>query len=465
MSSGPRFRVRTRRFARPKPGPRRLLEDRGPVERSVNARAFAQSAMDPGLLAVAGDDGVFLSRDRGETWTASGYGLMGFRSSSRLLLRRMKRERFLPAPIGRLSERATPGRPGSGSHREWFSTRRCIRSISSPPRRASLWVSTCGWVYRSVDSGDHWVRLTTGFTNRRSPAMKLDPTARAFSTRVLSADSTDPTTAAAPGIWFARDPRRFSARRGSPTAGSMWDRSERGCSFRTMPALHSSGNRWSRGSANSGRRGRSGRLRARRFLRANGGIESGVWELRDGRADQISRAAPPGGSSWRPDRVSRRRLVCGSASTLVSRDGPDVCRPRPSAAGQNSRFVRRRTARRATRPDGIGCLQLRRWRHIHFCQRDFRRASKRPDRASARWGGRARGRNGDRAVSWNGGGIAKALPGPLRRSVRLQLLRIPFAPISGSIRSGRPDAGARIRRQAPSAASPDCLESCRFPVR
>ena len=39
-----------------------------------------------------------------------------------------------------------------------------------------IWVSTCGWVYHTEDGGDRWTRFKNGFTNRRSHAVRRDPT-------------------------------------------------------------------------------------------------------------------------------------------------------------------------------------------------------------------------------------------------------------------------------------------------
>lgn len=41
-----------------------------------------------------------------------------------------------------------------------------------------IWVSTCGWVYRTQDGGDRWTRSKTGFTNRRSHNVRRDPRRR-----------------------------------------------------------------------------------------------------------------------------------------------------------------------------------------------------------------------------------------------------------------------------------------------
>jgi hypothetical protein len=44
---------------------------------------------------------------------------------------------------------------------------------SSDPK--DIWVSTCGWVYRTQDGGNRWTRFKDGFTNRRSHNVRRDP--------------------------------------------------------------------------------------------------------------------------------------------------------------------------------------------------------------------------------------------------------------------------------------------------
>ncbi|MEO8033994.1 MAG: YCF48-related protein [Acidobacteriota bacterium] len=39
----------------------------------------------------------------------------------------------------------------------------------------SVWVSTCGWVYNSPNSGDNWTRYRDGFNNRRVHTIEVDP--------------------------------------------------------------------------------------------------------------------------------------------------------------------------------------------------------------------------------------------------------------------------------------------------
>jgi photosystem II stability/assembly factor-like uncharacterized protein len=44
-----------------------------------------------------------------------------------------------------------------------------------PDQPDSVWVSTCGWVYNSPNSGDNWTRYRDGFNNRRVHTIEVDP--------------------------------------------------------------------------------------------------------------------------------------------------------------------------------------------------------------------------------------------------------------------------------------------------
>src|SRR6266511_3506146 len=97
----------------------------------VATRSLALVPGDPTVLAVGGDDGVRLTRDGGATWSRIAEGMV------------------LDATIY-----------------TWD-------FAGSDPR--DIWVSTCGWVYRTKAGGDHWTRFKNGFTNRRSHAVRRDP--------------------------------------------------------------------------------------------------------------------------------------------------------------------------------------------------------------------------------------------------------------------------------------------------
>jgi photosystem II stability/assembly factor-like uncharacterized protein len=44
-----------------------------------------------------------------------------------------------------------------------------------PENPDSVWVSTCGWVYNSPNSGENWTRFRDGFNNRRIHDIEVDP--------------------------------------------------------------------------------------------------------------------------------------------------------------------------------------------------------------------------------------------------------------------------------------------------
>ena len=142
---------------------------------TVATRALALASGDPALLAAAGDDGVRLSRDGGETWSRTGTdtpGLVQVESlafdpaDSRVLYAGTWRQAFRTRDGGATWSRIAEGMVLDASVYSWdFS--------GADPR--DIWVSTCGWVYRTRDGGDRWTRFKNGFTNRRSHAVRRDP--------------------------------------------------------------------------------------------------------------------------------------------------------------------------------------------------------------------------------------------------------------------------------------------------
>jgi photosystem II stability/assembly factor-like uncharacterized protein len=142
---------------------------------AVATRSLALVPGEPATLAVGGDDGVRLSRDSGETWSRTGAdtaGLVQVESLAfdpvdpRVLYAGTWRQAFRTRDGGLNWARIAEGMVLDASIYSWdFS--------GSDPR--DIWVSTCGWVYRTKDGGDRWTRYKTGFTNRRSHAIRRDP--------------------------------------------------------------------------------------------------------------------------------------------------------------------------------------------------------------------------------------------------------------------------------------------------
>lgn len=143
--------------------------------RAVTTRALALAPGEPRLLAVAGDDGVRLSQDGGKTWTKTGDGVPGLQQveslafdpgDRRVLYAGTWRQAFRTRDGGASWTRIAQGMVLDASVYSWDFD-------AADPR--DVWVSTCGWVYRTRDGGDRWTRSTTGFTNRRSHAVRRDP--------------------------------------------------------------------------------------------------------------------------------------------------------------------------------------------------------------------------------------------------------------------------------------------------
>ena len=251
-------------------------------DRSVDARAFAQSPGDPRLLACGGDDGVFLSRDGGECWKPSGEGVAGLALVQSLA--------FDPAD---------PATLYAGTYRQAFRTRDAGRSWSriaagmvldatvysfdfDPHDPSRVWVSTCGWVYRSDDGGDRWTRFTAGFTNRRTPVVHLDPrTGRLY------------LGSLGEGMFYSDD------------RGATIVPASDGLDEARVPAMASDPAEPSRVL----------------FLRAYGGVESGVWETVGGETRQLSADSPPGAFALAASVIAGRTVwMTASASSLLVSD-------------------------------------------------------------------------------------------------------------------------------------------------
>jgi photosystem II stability/assembly factor-like uncharacterized protein len=142
---------------------------------TVGTRALAVVPGEPALLAIGGDDGVRLSRDGGATWARTGTNTPGLvqveslafdPADPKVLYAGTWRQAFRTKDGGATWARIAEGMVLDATVYAWDFD-------GSNPK--DIWVSTCGWVYRSKDGGDRWTRFKTGFTNRRSHAVRRDP--------------------------------------------------------------------------------------------------------------------------------------------------------------------------------------------------------------------------------------------------------------------------------------------------
>jgi photosystem II stability/assembly factor-like uncharacterized protein len=145
-------------------------------EKSVPARALAVAPGPVPVLAAGGDEGVRISRDGGRTWAPSGSSVDGLRLVESLAFD-PKDPGTLYAGTWRQAFRTTDGGATWARIAEGMVLDATVYAWdfdAANPR--DVWVSTCGWVYHSESGGDRWTRFTQGFTNRRSHAVRRDPT-------------------------------------------------------------------------------------------------------------------------------------------------------------------------------------------------------------------------------------------------------------------------------------------------
>src|SRR6185369_9404276 len=188
-----------------------------------------------------------------------------------------------------------------------------------------IWVSTCGWVYRTKDGGDRWIRSKNGFTNRRSHAIRRDPTR--------------------PGVVYAAT---VGGLHRSTDGGETWSRISRESLVVTALEVDRVTGRLYVGTEGEGvftsddggatlahgsvglTEGRVSDLVADPneperlfFFRAYGGEETGVWEARGLKVRRVSRDPLPPAASLVAYRGAAGRtvlLLSSSSGLLFSRD-------------------------------------------------------------------------------------------------------------------------------------------------
>jgi len=294
-------------------------------KKTIATRALAITFAPTPILAVAGDDGVRLSKDGGVTWTRTGSEVAGLSqveslafdpSDPKTLYAGTWRQAFRTRDGGETWMRIAEGMVLDATVYGWDFDRANSRDI---------WVPTCGWVYHTADGGDHWTRFKNGFTNRRSHAVRRDPQR--------------------PGVIFAAT---VGGLHRSTDGGESWSRVSRESLVVTALEVDRTGRLYvgTEGegvfySDDGGRtlsNGSTGLAEGRVtdlvpdpsdpsrvfFFRAYGGEESGVWEAQGLRVRRVSRDLLPAAASIAAfrDVGGKTVLVLSSSSGVrLSRDG------------------------------------------------------------------------------------------------------------------------------------------------
>jgi photosystem II stability/assembly factor-like uncharacterized protein len=293
---------------------------------AVTTRALALAPGEPRMLAAGGDDGVRISADGGKTWRRTGQGVAGLvqveslafdPSDRRMLYAGTWRQAFRTQDGGGSWSRIAEGMVLDATVYAW--------DFGAADSR-DIWVSTCGWVYRTRDGGDRWTRFTTGFTNRRSHAVRRDPTR--------------------PGVVYAAT---VGGLHRSADDGATWTRVSRETLVVTALEVDRRSGRLYVGTEGEGvftsddggetlAWGSRGLTESRvaeiladpsepsrvYFFRAFAGEESGVWEARGREVRKVSVDPLPASASLAAFRGRDGKtvlLLASSAGVRVSRDG------------------------------------------------------------------------------------------------------------------------------------------------
>jgi photosystem II stability/assembly factor-like uncharacterized protein len=295
-------------------------------QKSVATRALAIFPGERPLLAIGGDDGVRLSSDGGKTWNPSGAETDGLRQveslafdpiDSRILYAGTWRQGFRTRDGGKTWSRIAEGMVLDATVYSWD---------VDPGDRRDIWVSTCGWVYHSADGGDRWTRFTQGFTNRRSHAVRRDPTRAG----VLYAATVGGLHRSGDGgaTWrrVSRETLVVTALAVDPRNGRLYVGTEGEGVF-----VSEDGGATLEPAATGLGEGRVADLVADPgdpsrvyFFRAYGGEQSGVWVAEGTRVERVSEETLPPSGSLAASRDAGGRtvlLLASSAGLKLSRDG------------------------------------------------------------------------------------------------------------------------------------------------
>jgi photosystem II stability/assembly factor-like uncharacterized protein len=189
-----------------------------------------------------------------------------------------------------------------------------------------IWVSTCGWVYRSRDGGDRWTRYQTGFTNRRSHSVRRDPLHPATVYAATVGGLHRSTDGGATWTRISRESLVVTALEIDRRTGRLYVGTEgEGVFYSDDGGLTlepaSQGLPESRVSEVAVDPNDSERVF---FFRAFAGEESGVWEAKGRQVRKVSRDLLPASAAlaaFRGPAGNTVLLVADSSGVRVSRDG------------------------------------------------------------------------------------------------------------------------------------------------
>lgn len=149
----------------------RTWERRDKGLEDLSVRAIAIDPRDENFVVVGGLDGVHRSTDAGRTWTKISDQI----NVESLAIDPRTRDRIYVG-TWRQGWRTDDGGKTWQHIANGMVLDTDMFSITIDEKNPdNVWVSTCGWVYNSLDRGDKWTRYRDGFNNRRIHDVEIDP--------------------------------------------------------------------------------------------------------------------------------------------------------------------------------------------------------------------------------------------------------------------------------------------------
>jgi len=143
--------------------------DKGLEELSV--RAIAIDPHDEHYVVIGGLTGIYRSTDSGASWTK----ISDQENVESLAIDPRTHDRIY-AGTWRQGIRTDDGGKSWKLINNGMVLDTDMFSITiEPDSPDSVWVSTCGWVYNSPNTGENWTRFRDGFNNRRIHDIEVDP--------------------------------------------------------------------------------------------------------------------------------------------------------------------------------------------------------------------------------------------------------------------------------------------------
>jgi photosystem II stability/assembly factor-like uncharacterized protein len=146
-----------------------MRRDAGLEELSV--RAIALDPHDANFVVVAGLTGVFRSTDAGRTWTK----ISDQENVESLAIDPRTHDRIYVGTRRQGIRTDDGGKSWKLINNGMVLDTDMFSITIEPDNPDSVWVSTCGWVYHSPNTGDNWTRFRDGFNNRRIHDIEVDP--------------------------------------------------------------------------------------------------------------------------------------------------------------------------------------------------------------------------------------------------------------------------------------------------